>query len=305
MEGNVFFFDWEITLIEWLQAHIGYNPLIPGFFSAFGEEVIFILVFGLLYWCLDKKSAKIVGTSLMIGIIANPLIKNVALRRRPYFDNPGIKCLKPVVKDKDLYDIAAQGYSFPSAHSANSFVMYESIRPLLKNRVLRTITLVLPFLVGLSRVALGVHYPTDVLTGWVIGLLVIIVVPAISKAVKNENMFRLAVFIVSSFGILYCRTNDYYTGLGLMGGLFLAIPFEERFVSFSGTNRPFPCVLRVAGGLILEILLSTVTKLPFSKEFLESGTMPAYLIRAGRYALIAFVLFAIYPIVFNLKKEKG
>jgi undecaprenyl-diphosphatase len=68
--------------------------------------------------------------------------------------------------------------SFPSGHSLMSAVVYLTLGSLLTNMVTSTrlkcyflgIAVLLAFLVGVSRVALGVHYPTDVLAGWCLGL---------------------------------------------------------------------------------------------------------------------------------------
>jgi hypothetical protein len=98
--------------------------------------------------------------------------------------------------------------------------------------------------------------------------------------------------------VIFCRTEDYFTGLGAMAGFFLAIPFEEKYVPFKETRHPVACILRVAGGLGLYLLINTLLKLPFSKEFLANGTLPALLVRAARYMIIIFILFAIYPISF-------
>jgi membrane-associated phospholipid phosphatase len=48
------------------------------------------------------------------------MAKNIALRRRPYFDHESIHILRVVEPEADIYDIAAQGYSFPSGHSTNA-----------------------------------------------------------------------------------------------------------------------------------------------------------------------------------------
>jgi undecaprenyl-diphosphatase len=68
--------------------------------------------------------------------------------------------------------------SFPSGHSLLSAVVYLTLGALLAELVERrrlkvyfvTVGLLLTFLVGLSRIYLGVHYPTDVLAGWALGL---------------------------------------------------------------------------------------------------------------------------------------
>lgn len=70
------------------------------------------------------------------------------------------------------------GYSFPSGHTLDSTVTYgllavvawRSRLPLLARRGLVAVGVAVPFLVGLSRIGLGAHYPSDVLAGWLGGI---------------------------------------------------------------------------------------------------------------------------------------
>ena len=80
--GNTFFFDWEVSLIVWLQAHIGsFGTALASFISAFGEELICIVVLGFLYWCYDKRFGRFVGINALAGLVLNSMIKNVFIRR--------------------------------------------------------------------------------------------------------------------------------------------------------------------------------------------------------------------------------
>ena len=80
--GNTFFFDWEISLIVWLQAHMGaFGTALASFISAFGEELACVAVIGFLYWCYDKRFGRFVGLNVLVGIVLNPMIKNIFVRR--------------------------------------------------------------------------------------------------------------------------------------------------------------------------------------------------------------------------------
>ena len=298
--GNVFYFGWEVALQEAVQRLFD-GALTPvfSFFSAFGEEVILIAILGLLYWCLDKEFGKFVGTSVAMGVVFNPLIKNIFLRRRPYFDNPNIKCLRPVDGDADIYDIAAQGFSFPSGHSTNGTAVYGSLAVYTKKKLFWVIACILLFLIGFSRVFVGVHFITDVLCGWLLGSAIIAINSALRKRLSEAAMYGILI-LVSLPGIFYCTSNDYFTGLGLMIGIFGGFLFEKRFVNFEGTKKPLMCIIRLVCGLGLFVGLNAVLKLPFSSAFLESGTTAAMLVRTARYAVVSFVDIAIYPMAFKL-----
>lgn len=121
---------------------------------------------------LIKKTRLTYGVPLSIGAIfvslANKGIKAIVMRPRP---------------DQAMFLIEQGGWSFPSGHAITSMFFYGMliwlIRRNVKNRKLAdilTAILTIPMiLVGISRIYLGVHYPTDVLAGWSLGLVTIVV----------------------------------------------------------------------------------------------------------------------------------
>ncbi|MES1260336.1 MAG: phosphatase PAP2 family protein [Acidobacteriota bacterium] len=117
-----------------------------------------------LFLALDGKRhmALFAGGAIVSGLLLSTILKNIFQRPRPH--------LVPVA----VYVSTA---SFPSGHSMLSAVTYLTLgallarsheRKLLKAYFLLTAGL-LSFLVGVSRVYLGVHWPSDVLAGWTAG----------------------------------------------------------------------------------------------------------------------------------------
>ena len=303
--GITFFFDWEVRLIEWIQSWLGnVGTAIASFITLFGEEFMLVAILGFIYWCYDKEFGKFVGFNVFIGLVWNPMIKNIVLRRRPYFDNPGIKCLKPVDSSADILDIKAQGFSFPSGHSTNSSVAYLSIAVYSKKRALWIAGIILTLLVGISRFSVGVHYPTDVLCGWLLGAAIVVIMSILQTKVQKKWLFYLIIFFVSAIGFFYCHTNDYFTGLGLLGSFFLAVEFEERYVKFESTRNVLSIILRMVGGFAVYMGLNALLKLPFPKDFRESATMAAYFVRFFRYLIVGFAALGLYPMVFKFKPFK-
>ena len=95
-------------------------------------------------------------------LIGNILLKNLVARDRPCWIDPTIQLLVASPKD----------FSFPSGHTcasfASAFAIYKCKEVFPKKW--RTAAMVLATLIALSRLYVGVHYPTDVLGGLIVGL---------------------------------------------------------------------------------------------------------------------------------------
>lgn len=106
--------------------------------------------------------------ALFITII-NKIIKEAVGRYRP---------------DDILHLTEAGGFSFPSGHSVTSMFVFGTLICLVRINVksrasanILTVILAIPMIcIGLSRIYLGVHYPTDVIAGWLMGILVMMIV---------------------------------------------------------------------------------------------------------------------------------
>jgi len=90
----------------------------------------------------------------------------------------------------DVSPALARGFSFPSAHALQSVVVYGLIAlvvwrsrlPPLPRLAAVAAAAVLAVLVGLSRIALGVHYPSDVVAGWMAGTAILAGVVFVTRA---------------------------------------------------------------------------------------------------------------------------
>ena len=131
-----------------------------------GATVIILLSTGVATFLLLRRqwrSAAFLAISVVGGLILSSLIKQAIDRARPEL----------------LEHHALPGSpSFPSGHATHAAVVYLAIAILLTKLVesvrlkayILTAGLLVPLLVGISRIALAVHWPTDVLGGWLIGL---------------------------------------------------------------------------------------------------------------------------------------
>lgn len=301
MITNVFQFDWEVNLMVWIQTNIVNTPFMIKLCTVFtylGEPVVGVFIIGIIYFGFDKKYGKQLGINMLASSVINPLIKNIFFRIRPYFANDNIKCLKKVDESADIYDVFAQGYSFPSGHTMASTSLFSTLALFIKKNIAYIIATILISLVGFSRFALGVHYPTDVLVGALTSLLIVTIYTQLRKRFSEDRIIIVSALLFS-VGLFYCKTNDYYQTYGLFLGLVLGILFEKRFVNFEGTKNILRIISRIVFGTAVFFIFNKGLKLPFSKEFFDSGSAFSKLITMLRYGLGIFMTMGVYPILFK------
>ena len=299
--------EWEVGLIEWIQKTFGsLNSSVGKALSFIGGEMGLLVALIIILFCWKKETGKRITLTILAVNTWLPMLKAVVLRPRPYMEYPDrITGTADVGGPANLEDVAAQGYSFPSMHSASAAALFIPLASEIKKRWAWILAVVLTFLVGFSRLMVGMHYPTDVLAGWALGLLCAGICWLLEKKVTNEWIRHLILLAVSLPGLFFVRTQDYYTSFGLLVGIIAAIHFEEKFVNYKDTRNVWAMILRLVGAFAIYFALNTLLKLPFSKEFLDSVTMKAFLVRSARYAVIIFVILGLYPMLFPFFEKIG
>ncbi|MCR5096253.1 MAG: phosphatase PAP2 family protein [Erysipelotrichaceae bacterium] len=300
MTGNVFQFAWEVRLIEWIQHVISLFPFLEYVFEAltfFGEPVIPVLVFGMYYLGLDKQKGRKLFLNIIFAQVLSNELKNIVKRVRPYFANDTIKCLRPAVAFDDAMDIHLQGYSFPSGHTTQIFNLTHFFIRENRKRSINVFWIIVSILVAISRFSLGVHYPTDVLAGALIGVLSGFVICSVFEKF-GEKAAYLLVFVFAIPGFFFCTTKDFHSVLGILIGFYFGDMVEKKYVNFSSTDNKLEALLRVIGASLVFAGLNTLLKMLLSNFNLDNTWVlrTSYVIR---YAIGTFLAIGIYPRLFK------
>ena len=297
--GNVFAFGWEVPLMEAFQSVS--NSILDALakvFTLFGDEYLVILVLGLLYWCIDKKLGRRAALALSGTMIFGTLIKGAFQRRRPYMDNKSVKCIRAAHPDEDIMSPAAQGFSMPSLHAAMSVSVYGTLAHEKKKAGFIALGILLPFFIGLSRVYLGVHYPTDVLLGWALGLLFVFVLNGVDRRFGYKIGFA-AVLVIGAAGFFFCRDDEFFSSYGIALGLLFGFMYEEKYVNFEKSSKWWSYIVRPVLGVAIFAVVSVILKLPAKAV---SAEWLSFVLRLVRYAVATFVIIGPYPHLFKKLK---
>ncbi len=297
-EGIIWYLPFEESLIVWLQQLGAGTALqkilfyLNNFFSFLGEETVCVAAMGFLFWGISKEKGERVGVSVLLANVSIGMLKNIFARVRPWAASERIELLREV-----------DGYSFPSGHSANCTSLYPALAcEYKKTKALVWIAVFIPLLCGISRCYVGAHWPTDVLVGWCTGLAVFGLTELALRRIGNKYVFYLILIAVSSVGLFYCTTNDYYNSFGMLIGFTGGRYLEEKAVRFENTDNLWLALLRTVVGGALYFALSAAIKLVIGNIFPE-GTQGYLLMRTVRYALVIFILIGVYPACFRLEKK--
>ncbi|MBQ6991877.1 MAG: phosphatase PAP2 family protein [Clostridia bacterium] len=157
------FFDAAIYDLIFKLSGTG-TTIFMTFISHLGSAIPLILItIGILIFSKGKGYSKLIAFNLVCSFIISQILKLIIRRPRP-----------------ELLRLAVEkGFSFPSGHAMVStvfygffiYLIYKKVKDIKKKRIYISLISLLIFLIGISRIYLGVHYATDVIAGHIFGVL--------------------------------------------------------------------------------------------------------------------------------------
>ena len=157
--------QFEATIILWIQENLrGFMDPIWVFITHLGDEGILWIALGIIL--LFFKKTRPIGFTVLVSLLINFILVNLTLkdliaRPRPFVVNEAIK---PLVGGVSPYR------SFPSGHTSGSFSAMLALYKWVPKKI-GIPAVVLATLIALSRLYMGVHYPTDLLGGFVVAFM--------------------------------------------------------------------------------------------------------------------------------------
>jgi len=239
--------QWGLDLIRTIQ--LVHGPALDTVFKAItsvGEEEFFLVLLPLIFWCVDFVVGARLAFVFLLSIYANTGLKDLFAHPRPFEDG-----FDPAVK---LHD--AEGYGLPSGHSQSAVVVWGTIAAGFRKTWLWVVAILLMVLIGFSRIYLGVHFPTDVLGGWMVGAIFLAIYlalePRIEAWLKRASLsVQLALAVAVPLALLLLHSSkDITSSMAVMMGMGVGIALTRRIAPFSAAGPLWQRAVRFLVGAV-------------------------------------------------------
>ncbi len=252
------------------------NPILNALFlilTISTETPVIVILTAIMYWCINKRYGQKLLFALIPNIVINTGIKELVKAPRP-IGTPGLESLRVST---------ATGYSFPSGHTQTATTFWTSIIIIFKKGWIYILGTIMILGVGLSRLYLGVHWPIDVIGGWIFGIVFTLIFTKIFDIVnenKNYNLLFLSLIPFIIF-IFIVKSNSYVKMFGLLVGFILGYILEDKFIQF-----------KTISDYINEVNFSS--KVKSKKDYFIKGTF-RFILGISTLGIVYLILKLILP----------
>jgi membrane-associated phospholipid phosphatase len=282
--------------MEWIIAiQAAGGPAAQTIFEAItfmGEEYFYLIIVPILFWSVDAATGGRVGFAFLISAYVNPILKDIFSQPRPYQVNPAVS------------DHEVAGSGMPSGHAQSSIFVWGVLAAQVKRPWFWVFAMFMAFLIGFSRIVLGVHFPHQVLAGWVVGAILLLLFlwldPRVEQAVGRLALapqLLVTLGVPTLLALLYPH-NDTVSSAAVMAGFSSGIVLTNRFIPFSAKGLWWQRILRSIIGIVILLALYIGLSAIFPGE--EAGEIPAYIFRFLRYGILGLWIGLGAPWLFSI-----
>lgn len=258
-----------------------------------GNEEFYFLIIPFIYWCMSKKTGVSLFYVFLLSAYVNSLLKVVFAVERP-IGTAGIQSIfvsSAEVGSHYPYD------SFPSGHAQGAAALWGYLAVVVRRPAFTVFALILIVLISVSRLYAGVHWPSDVIAGIIIGALFVVAGVFIKDKVSHfpEWVKWALVFAVPSILIILLPAEEGFSYAGVLLGGTAGYLLQERHIKMNIDKRPARKALAFLIGIIVTFALQTGLKAAFPEtlifDFFRYGIVGLWITLAAPFL---FMKLAIY-----------
>jgi membrane-associated phospholipid phosphatase len=288
---------WGTEAIVWVQSFSNeWLDAIFKFFTWLGYEEFYLLLLPLVYWCINTQLGIALGCISLFSAWANGLVKCIFKIPRPA--DPRLRIPLPETSP-----------SFLSGHAQGAIVNWGYLAYRFRNRVFWVVAILIMVGIGLSRVVLGVHFPQDVIGGWLLGLIFLLVyvraAPPVGRWLEGQKpSVQLALALVVPALLIFLHPSDMeglypaegaITTMAAVSGFGVGLIMERAWVRFRVDGEWWRRALRFLLGLVIVLVFYLGPRLVLPEE-MSYGLEAA--LRYVRYGLVGWAVAFLAPWLF-------
>ncbi len=294
---------WGADAIVWVQSLS--SPCLDTLFGVLtflGNEEFYLLLLPLIYWCVDRRLGISLAYLSLASAWVNSLVKHLLKIPRPGVLDSRIEAL-----------IEETSPSFPSGHAQGTLVNWGYLAYRFRSPLFWVVTILVLLGVGLSRIVLGVHFPQDIVGGWLIGLVVLVIYIVLEEPVARWLSGQgMAIQVILAVGVpvllIFVHPSDMnglypaegaITPASALAGFGLGLIMERRWVRFRSEGTWVKRVLRFLLGMVVAGVFYLGPRLLLPEE-MAHGVEAA--VRFARYGLVGWALAFLCPWLFVLSR---
>jgi hypothetical protein len=236
-------------------------------FTFLGDEEFFLIFLPFFYWCLDRRTGLSLLVLFLVSAYLNSAAKILADQPRPFEYDSRVKSI-----------ITASSGGFPSGHTQSAVVLWGYLAYLYRHKPVWIITGLFIIGIPLSRIYLGVHFPTDIFGGYVLGLIVLVgflwLYPRMASWLAAAGFGRQIgiAFILPAILIVISPSADpnCLTAGSTLLGFCCGVALERRWVGFKTGGFWWKRLIRYLMGLIILVCIWLGLKIAFKGLPLDS-----------------------------------
>ncbi|GHV96038.1 phosphatidic acid phosphatase [Spirochaetia bacterium] len=292
--------QWGLDLIRLVQSFAS-PPLtaVMRIITEFGSATAYMALLPLIYWCYDERKGLRLGLAILVSAWLNLSLKFFLNQPRPFFAG----------YDPSVGMISERFGGLPSGHAQNSLVMWTIIASWGKRKWLFGITALICLLVSFSRIYLGVHFPSDIFGGWVLGSLVLCAYFFSGKRIEAllaKGGFRAEIYAAAAVAfimILYRPGAEILMPGGMFLGMAAGYSLNKRYIGFKSSGlfgrTGAAKYLTLLARFVLGIAATAIILLAFEKVIPQNHFADFYLIlHFLRFTVTALWVYAGAPWLF-------
>jgi membrane-associated phospholipid phosphatase len=254
-------FQWGLELIHAVQAVR--SPALDALslaITSLGSKEFYFLILPLMLWCVDFALGARIAAVFLLSTYVNVGLKDLFALPRPFELDPSV----------NLYDVS--GYGLPSGHAQLSVVIWGALAHAVEETWSWVFAGLLAALIGFSRVYLGVHFPTDVLAGWLIGALLLAAYVAFHARLERWLDERglvtqvAAAVALSLILLLLHATEDTAALTGILLGAGVGVALLRESVDYDAGGPLWQRGVRFVLGIAVVLVLRFGLKAIFSRS---------------------------------------